>query len=52
VFKVPATGAWRVMLKFEPKADNKDPIDLRCALALPKETQPLTETWTYYWNPP
>ena len=52
VFKVPATGAWRVMLKFEPKANDKDPIDLRCALVLPKEDQPFTETWTYCWNPP
>jgi glucans biosynthesis protein len=50
VFKVHPTGAWRVMLKFEPKAGDKDPIDLRCALHEGKKQ--LTETWTYYWNPP
>ncbi len=50
VFKVPATGAWRVMLKLDSKPGNKDAIDLRCSLQ--KAGQPLTETWTYYWNQP
>lgn len=50
VFKVPETGAWRVMLKFEPDSGNKDAIDLRCSLQ--ETNKPLTETWTYCWNPP
>ena len=50
VFKVPETGAWRVMMKFEPKSGDKSPIDLRCCLE--RTNKPLTETWTYCWNPP
>lgn len=50
VLKVPATGAWRVMLKFAPKPGNKEPVDLRCALS--SRGHQLSETWTYYWNPP
>jgi len=42
--------SWRVVLKLEPKADNKDPIDIRCTLQKGEEV--LTETWTYHWSPP
>ena len=41
---------WRVMLKFEPNPDNKDPVDLRCTLKNREEV--ISETWTYYWSPP
>ena len=50
VFKVPANGNWRALLVLEPKADNKNPVDIRCTLKKGEET--LTETWTYHWSPP
>ncbi len=50
VFRNPVNGTWRVILKMEPKADNKDPIDIRCTLKKGEEI--LTETWTYLWSPP
>ncbi len=50
VFRNPYSNSWRVMLKLEPKADNKDPVDLRCTLKKGEEV--LTETWTYHWSPP
>jgi glucans biosynthesis protein len=43
-------GTWRVLLKFEPVAENKDPVDLRCTLKNGGET--ITETWNYLWSPP
>lgn len=50
VFRNPINGSWRVILKLEPKADNKDTIDIRCTLKKGEEV--LTETWTYLWSPP
>ena len=44
------SDSWRVVLKLEPKADNKDPVDIRCTLQKGEEV--LTETWTYHWSPP
>jgi glucans biosynthesis protein len=37
------------VLKLEPMADNKDPVDIRCTLQKGEEV--LTETWTYHWSP-
>jgi glucans biosynthesis protein len=50
LFRNPHNNSWRVMLKLEPKPDNKDPVDLRCTLKRGEEV--LTETWTYHWSPP
>ncbi len=50
IFVTPFKGAWRVILKMQPKPDNKDPIDLRCTLKHGEEV--LGETWTYHWSPP
>ena len=50
VFPVPKLSAWRAIIMMEPKADNKDPVDLRCTLKKGEEV--LTETWTYHWSPP
>jgi periplasmic glucans biosynthesis protein len=50
VFYNPFTSSWRVVLKLEPKADNKEPVDIRCTLQKGEEV--LTETWTYHWSPP
>ena len=50
VFPLPTTGAWRAMIKLEPKPDNHDPVDIRCTLKRGEEV--LTETWTYHWSPP
>jgi glucans biosynthesis protein len=44
------SSTWRVMLKLEPAADNKDPVDIRCTLK--KGDQAVSETWTYLWSPP
>jgi glucans biosynthesis protein len=46
----PFDRTWRVILKLQPKADNKDPIDLRCTLK--KGDEVVSETWTYLWSPP
>lgn len=43
-------GGWRVLLKFEPEADTKEPVDLRCTLKQGDEA--VSETWTYLWSPP
>jgi glucans biosynthesis protein len=43
-------NTWRVMLKFEPAADNKQPVDLRCTLM--KGEEAVSETWAYLWSPP
>ncbi len=45
----PFDGSWRVFLKFEPAADQKDPVPMRCSLK--KGDAVLTETWDYLWNP-
>jgi len=50
VFRNHYADTWRVMLKLEPKPDNKDPVDLRCTLK--KGDEVLSETWTYLWSPP
>ncbi len=47
---VGSNGVWRVLLKLDPKPDNKDPVDIRCTLM--KGEEALTETWTYHWSPP
>jgi glucans biosynthesis protein len=46
----PLNRTWRVVLKFEPQANDKDPVDLRCTLQ--KNGQPVSETWAYLWSPP
>jgi len=43
-------GTWRVLLKFEPKQNNTEPVDLRCTLQ--RDEKPASETWTYLWSPP
>jgi glucans biosynthesis protein len=50
VYRNPYTHSWRVILKLEPKPDNKDPVDIRCTLQKGEEV--LGETWTYHWSPP
>jgi glucans biosynthesis protein len=50
VYYNPFASSWRVVLKLEPKSDNKDPVDIRCTLQKGEEV--LTETWTYHWSPP
>jgi glucans biosynthesis protein len=42
-------NTWRVMLKFEPQPENKEPVELRCTLKKGEET--LSETWSYLWSP-
>lgn len=49
VFRNPDEDTWRAIVKFEPKAGNKDPVDLRCTLKRGNEV--LAETWTYHWSP-
>jgi glucans biosynthesis protein len=46
----PLISAWRVVLKFEPEPNGKDPVELRCTLQ--KDGQPVSETWDYLWSPP
>ena len=50
VFRNANDRSWRVILKLEPKADQKNPIDIRCTLKNGKEV--VSETWTYHWSPP
>jgi periplasmic glucans biosynthesis protein len=50
VIRSPELGAWRVILKMQPKPGNTDPVDLRCTLQ--NGTNMLSETWTYQWSPP
>jgi glucans biosynthesis protein len=50
VFKNPFSGGWRVFLRLQPGAENRDPIDLRCTLMSAEEN--VSETWTYHWSPP
>jgi glucans biosynthesis protein len=49
VFRNPIEKNWRVILKLEPKPNNKDPVDIRCTLKNGKEV--VSETWTYLWSP-
>ena len=44
---VPPLGAWR--MTFDVEADGTKPIDMRAYLKLLGE--PMTETWTYRWQP-
>jgi glucans biosynthesis protein len=46
----PFDEAWRVVIKMEPVADNRNPVDLRCTLE--HDGRKLSETWTYHWSPP
>jgi glucans biosynthesis protein len=46
----PFNKTWRAVVKFEPAAENKEPVELRCTLKKGEET--LTETWSYLWSPP
>ena len=50
VFYIPSTRSWRAILKLAPKAENKDPVDLRCTLM--KGDEAVSETWAYLWSPP
>ena len=50
IFHVPELGVWRVILKMENQAGNKNPVDIRCTLKQGEEV--LTETWAYHWSPP
>jgi periplasmic glucans biosynthesis protein len=50
VFRNPNNNSWRVVVRLQPKPENKEPINIRCALQKGEEV--LTETWTYHWNPP
>jgi len=49
VFRNPIEKTWRVILKLEPKLNNKDPVDIRCTLKNGKEV--VSETWRYLWSP-
>ena len=50
VFRNSVDKTWRVVMMLAPKADNKDPIDIRCTLKKGEET--VSETWVYHWSPP
>jgi glucans biosynthesis protein len=50
VFFNPIKRNWRVIMAMQPRAENKDPVDLRCTLKLGDEV--VSETWTYHWSPP
>jgi len=50
VFRNVAAKTWRVILKFQPAAGNKDPVDLRCTLK--DNAGMVSETWTCLWSPP
>ena len=43
-------NTWRAVVKFEPAAENKEPVELRCTLKKGEEN--LSETWCYLWSPP
>jgi glucans biosynthesis protein len=49
IFRNHAAKTWRVILKLQPKDNNKDPVDLRCTLKFGEEA--TSETWTYLWSP-
>lgn len=48
VQKIPASGAWRVMASVKPDGTGR-PVEMRCFLR--REGRPLTETWSYLWQP-
>lgn len=50
ILRSPYEPIWRVLIKFEPSPDNKDPVELRCTLKKGEET--ISETWNYLWSPP
>lgn len=50
VIRNPDADSWRVMIKFEPATDNKEPVELRCTLKVREEA--VSETWAYLWSPP
>jgi periplasmic glucans biosynthesis protein len=50
IFRNPVNNSWRVVVRLQPKPENKQPVNIRCALQKGEEV--LTETWTYHWNPP
>jgi glucans biosynthesis protein len=43
-------NSWRVVLKFEPQPENKEPVELRCTLK--QGDTNVSETWCYLWSPP
>ncbi|MGC3956471.1 MAG: glucan biosynthesis protein [Verrucomicrobiota bacterium] len=45
VFYNPIKKNWRVILAMQPRAENKNPVDLRCTLQVGEEV--VSETWTY-----
>jgi glucans biosynthesis protein len=49
VFKSMLSKSWRVIFSLKPKAENKNYVDIQCALK--RGDQTLGETWTYRWNP-
>ena len=50
VVRNPFAVGWRVILKFEPAGENKEPVDLRCTLN--QNEASVSETWCYLWSPP
>jgi glucans biosynthesis protein len=50
VFYNPIKKNWRVIFAMQPRAENKDPVDIRCTLKQGEEV--VSETWTYHWSPP
>lgn len=46
----PEDHTWRVILKFQPKPENKEPVNLRCTLQ--RNGKAVSETWAYLWSPP
>jgi glucans biosynthesis protein len=45
-----AAGTWRVFMTMQPRAGNKNPVDVRCTLQ--SGAAVVGETWTYQWSPP
>jgi glucans biosynthesis protein len=50
VFRNAPQKTWRVFMNMQPKAGNRQPVDLRCALKAGDRTE--SETWVYRWTPP
>ena len=50
VFRNPFVNAWRVMLKMSPSPAT--PTRWISGARCKKETNTLSETWTYQWSPP
>jgi glucans biosynthesis protein len=46
--KIPANGMWRVTFAIKPDGSGR-PVELRCFLR--QESDTLTETWSYLWQP-